>query len=115
MFELTNYITKRDRLQSILSSIRVVLSDFNLKSKEEAVKADFYRLNDEKFNLVVVGEFSRGKSTFVNALLGRRMLPVSKSPTTAVISKIIYGETSAYIVITNQANPRRFLRMNFLI
>lgn len=98
MLELTNYIVKRDRLQSILSSIRVVLSDFNLRSKEEAVKADFYRLNDERFNLVVVGEFSRGKSTFVNALLGRRMLPVSKSPTTAVISKIVYGENSEYIV-----------------
>ena len=91
-------MAKRDHLQKILSSIRVVLSDFNLKAKEEAVKADFYRLDDERFNLVVVGEFSRGKSTFVNALLGRRMLPVSKSPTTAVISKIIYGENSEYIV-----------------
>ena len=98
MLELRNYLAKRDRLQAILSSIRVVLSDFNLKGKEESIKADFHRLNDERFNLVVVGEFSRGKSTFVNALLGRRMLPVSKSPTTAVISKIIYGETSEYIV-----------------
>lgn len=98
MLELTNYNEKRARLQSILSSIRVVLSDFELANKAEAVKADIYRLNDEKFNLVVVGEFSRGKSTFVNALLGKRMLPVSKSPTTAVISKIVYGETSEYIV-----------------
>lgn len=114
MFELTNYITKRDRLQSILSSIRVVLSDFNLKSKEEAVKADFYRLNDEKFNLVVVGEFSRGKSTFVNALLGRRMLPVSKSPTTAVISKIIYGETSAYIVHYKSGESKTISEDEFL-
>ena len=109
MFELTNYITKRDHLQSILSSIRVVLSDFYLKSKEEAVKADFYRLNDERFILVVVGEFSRGKSTFVNALLGRRMLPVSKSPTTAVISKIVYGETSEYIVHYKSGESKRSL------
>ena len=114
MFELTNYITKRDRLQSILSSIRVVLSDFYLKSKEEAVKADFYRLNDERFNLVVVGEFSRGKSTFVNALLGRRMLPVSKSPTTAVISKIVYGETSEYIVHYKSGESKTISEDEFL-
>ena len=114
MFELTNYITKRDRLQSILSSIRVILSDFYLKSKEEAVKADFYRLNDERFNLVVVGEFSRGKSTFVNALLGRRMLPVSKSPTTAVISKIVYGETSEYIVHYKSGESKAISEDEFL-
>ena len=50
------------------------------------------------FRILVLGEFSRGKSTFINALLGCRLLPASKNPTTAVISKIVYGETPEYIV-----------------
>lgn len=114
MLELTNYMEKRNHLQSILSSIRVVLSDFNLKSKEDAVKKDFYRLDDERFNLVVVGEFSRGKSTFVNALLGHRVLPVSKSPTTAVISKIVYGEHPEYIVHYKSGESKTISEDEFL-
>ena len=46
--------------------------------------------------MVVIGEFSRGKSTFVNAMLGRQILPSSKQPTTNIISKIIYGEKPLY-------------------
>ncbi|WP_298706783.1 dynamin family protein [uncultured Veillonella sp.] len=49
-------------------------------------------INNDTFSVVVVGRFSRGKSTFINALLGRRILPTSKKPTTAVISKITYAE-----------------------
>lgn len=33
------------------------------------------KLAEERFNAVVVGEFKRGKTTFVNALLGRRRSP----------------------------------------
>lgn len=54
------------------------------------------RLEDDQFRLVVVGMFSRGKSTFVDALLGKRLLPTSKKPTTAVISKITYNEIPEY-------------------
>jgi len=43
------------------------------------------RLSSEPFRVLVIGEFSRGKSTFINALLGQKVLPVSVRPTTAVI------------------------------
>ena len=54
------------------------------------------QLESERFRIVVVGEFSRGKSTLVNAMLGRLLLPASKQPTTRVISKIVYGEKPLY-------------------
>jgi ribosome biogenesis GTPase A len=41
---------------------------------------------DELFLLVVVGEFNSGKSAFINALLGRQMLPEGVTPTTAEIN-----------------------------
>lgn len=42
-------------------------------------------LSDRNVRLVVVGEFSRGKSSLLNALLGRKdFLPTSLSPTTAI-------------------------------
>ncbi|MEM9068140.1 MAG: dynamin family protein [Myxococcota bacterium] len=50
------------------------------------------RLEDERFHLVVLGEFNHGKTTFVNALLGAKVLPMGVTPTTAVIHRIQYGE-----------------------
>lgn len=51
------------------------------------------KLERDRFHLVVVGEFNHGKTSFVNALLGRRVLPVGVTPTTAVVHHIVYGET----------------------
>ena len=41
-----------------------------------------------RFNIVVLGEFNHGKSTFINALLGGPVLPTGITPTTAVLSHI---------------------------
>ncbi|MEO0323742.1 MAG: dynamin family protein [Myxococcota bacterium] len=46
------------------------------------------RLEEERFHLVVLGEFNHGKTTFVNALLGAPVLPAGVTPTTAVIHRI---------------------------
>src|SRR5579859_6404164 len=43
---------------------------------------------DELFLLVVVGEFNSGKSAFINALLGARVLREGVTPTTAVITRL---------------------------
>ncbi|MDP2313978.1 MAG: dynamin family protein [Pseudomonadota bacterium] len=40
---------------------------------------------DERCTVAVLGEFSRGKSTLLNALLGRALLPVDIRPTTALV------------------------------
>ncbi len=47
------------------------------------------RLEDERFHLVVLGEFNHGKTTFVNALLGAPVLPMGVTPTTAIIHRTV--------------------------
>jgi GTPase Era involved in 16S rRNA processing len=49
------------------------------------------RLRKERLNILVVGEFSRGKSTFINALVGEPVLPSKVNPTTAAISVLSGG------------------------
>src|SRR5579859_6870294 len=46
---------------------------------------------DELFLLVIVGEFNSGKSAFINALLGARVLREGVTPTTAVITRLRYA------------------------
>lgn len=46
------------------------------------------RLQKKDFTIALFGAFSAGKSSFSNALMGERVLPVSPNPTTAAINKI---------------------------
>ncbi len=50
------------------------------------------RVAEDRFNLVVLGEFKRGKSTLINALLGRDVLPTGVVPLTSVVTTIGPGE-----------------------
>jgi len=49
------------------------------------------RLHDHRFQIVVIGEFSRGKSTLINALVGQKLLPAKLRPTTAALTHIQDG------------------------
>ncbi len=51
----------------------------------------FARLAEDRFNLVVVGGYSRGKSTLMNAILGIDRLPTGVEPLTSVITSVTYG------------------------
>ena len=46
------------------------------------------RLQKKDFTIALFGAFSAGKSSFSNALMGSKVLPVSPNPTTAAINKI---------------------------
>ena len=54
------------------------------------------RLEQPLFSVAVVGEFSRGKSTFINNLFGKEFLPVGDLPTTAMLTKIVYGKKQRF-------------------
>ncbi len=46
----------------------------------------------EPFSLVVLGDFKRGKSTIINAILGKAIAPVNVAPETFTINSISYSE-----------------------
>lgn len=47
------------------------------------------RMQDDVFRIAVVGEFSSGKSTFINALLGKDVLSHASKETTAVLTQVV--------------------------
>ncbi len=49
------------------------------------------RIESQNFSIAVVGEFKRGKSTFINALLGKEILPADIAPTSATLNRVTYG------------------------
>jgi small GTP-binding protein len=77
----------------LLARLRVALSRFDAAAEhQEALDRSIEQL-DELFLLVVIGEFNAGKSAFINALLGSRVVAEGVTPTTAQINVLQYGES----------------------
>jgi GTP-binding protein EngB required for normal cell division len=67
------------------------------------------RLAAGQFHLAVLGQFKRGKSTLLNALLGQNVLPTAVVPLTAVPTWIRFGHTPrARVEFANSAAPEEF-------
>ena len=49
------------------------------------------KLAEDRFNLAVVGQFKRGKSSLMNAVIGRDLLPTGILPLTSAITALCYG------------------------
>ncbi|MPZ54075.1 MAG: hypothetical protein GEU79_15315 [Acidimicrobiia bacterium] len=91
----TDYFHLRGRLDRVLADLAAIgeqrgSSHLYEKATELAKKVD-----EQRFVVAVLGEFKRGKSTFINALLGEELPPVGVVPLTSVVTAVIHG-----------ANPR---------
>lgn len=84
--DIANLLIERDYVKNraqILHEVHSLMSDIN---------RDFY-------TVVILGEFKRGKSTFVNAILGEPLLPMDILPETAVISALMYDDQPRLSVV----------------
>lgn len=90
-FSLTDYKQTLFRLTSLLRQLRDFAERLNLQSLVNSIDDTLHRVETNAFSIAVVGEFKRGKSTFINALLGRDILPSDILPTTATLNRVTYG------------------------
>lgn len=67
--------------------------ELELKSTSESVRAVRERTAEDAFKIAVVGEFKRGKSTLINGLLGKEILPADPLPCSATLNRITYDVT----------------------
>jgi predicted GTPase len=81
-FQLHESIVQLQEMLSIL--------DFD-SSLSEKLEDSKNIITTRKYNVAVMGEFKRGKSTLLNSLLGAPILPADATPTTAAVSRITYG------------------------
>lgn len=73
------------------------------------------KCEERRYTMAIFGAFSAGKSSFINALLGKRLMPVSPHPTTAAIIKVMDGgealDGKAKITFKQQAQLEKELRI----
>jgi small GTP-binding protein len=76
----------------VLARLRLALAKFDAAPEHQQALEKSIEQLDEFFLLVIVGEFNAGKSAFINALLGSRVVEEGVTPTTAQINILQYGE-----------------------
>jgi GTPase SAR1 family protein len=62
-------------------------------------------LRNGVFRLLVLGDMKRGKSTFLNALIGENLLPSDVNPCTALLTVLRYGPEKRVTIHYNTGKP----------
>lgn len=100
--------------QALLQRLHGVMDLFPGASEDRVTVRDVARALDDLFSVVIVGEFNAGKSAFINALLGQKVMEEGVTPTTTRINLLRAGEQVAqhldsdgFVVVTH---PASFLR-----
>ncbi len=81
-----------NQVRDLLGDVRAALVRLEVSPEDETRVRDSIRQLEDLFLLVVVGEFNAGKSAFVNALAGERILEEGVTPTTTRIQVLRHGE-----------------------
>ena len=63
--------------------------------------------------IMVMGEFSTGKSTFINAMVGEEVAAMNATPTTAVITKLCYGAKDKILVHFTDGTEKEYKKTAF--
>jgi hypothetical protein len=86
------------RAAAVLSADLAALADLTEAGDRAELAELRHRLTDGVLRVLVVGEAKRGKSTLVNALLGRPVLPTGVLPLTAIATTLAYGDADEVAV-----------------
>ncbi|MBN1103060.1 MAG: dynamin family protein, partial [Deltaproteobacteria bacterium] len=103
---LDRYTELRKTLLEKIGDLQVYCSQKNNVRVEEGLKDLCSKLLENRFHLVVLGQFKRGKSTFINSMLGNALLPTSVIPLTSIVTVLRYGERETVEVLFQDRSRR---------
>jgi len=88
--QLVSYAGLKRELEATAAQLGGVLDGMRAPLQQRlASVAD--RLARDRFHLAVLGQFKRGKTTFINSLLGADILPTGIVPLTSIVTMVEYG------------------------
>lgn len=85
-------------LTECLSQLKEYSEEVGLEHTAKSIGETVEKIAHEHFEVAIVGEFKRGKSTLINALLGQEVLPADVLPATATLNRVTYSEVP-YVMV----------------
>lgn len=102
---------RTDQTIEVIQKLMAVINALPNQEKAQNYKSTLLDLKqkyeDPEFRLAVIGNFSCGKSTFLNALLQRNMLTVDTQPTTAIPTYIRWNKSKITKYLTQLREEKR--------
>lgn len=89
------YAERKNQVLDLLLSAKDYYAKEESADKAEIFETLYNELLNGEFSIVVVGEFSAGKSTLLNALMGERILPSFTNETTATVNFLRHSEKAS--------------------
>ncbi|OHC00019.1 MAG: hypothetical protein A3G70_09055 [Planctomycetes bacterium RIFCSPLOWO2_12_FULL_39_13] len=88
---LEEFIKHKTGILAVIENIETLTKE-DIKTVGERLRMVREQLLSNSFNLVILGQFKRGKTTLINSLIGKEILPSSVVPLTSIVTILKYGE-----------------------
>lgn len=108
---LSEPVTINPKILKVAQDLRTLLEQMKQRALLEELNKVLKSAERERFTVSVVGEFSRGKSTFINRLLEKECLPVANLPTTAMLTRIRYNQSEQLVYFDKQGNRQKNVKL----
>lgn len=89
--QLRQYILAKQQIADLVRESKQILEMLKDEAQIERCQNLLVKLAEDRFNLAVVGQFKRGKSSLMNAIIGKSLLPTGLLPLTSAITALCYG------------------------
>jgi len=96
--KLRTYTQTKLALVDQLRIVREALTALGRENGQRQCEELVVKLAEDRFTLAVLGLFKRGKSSLMNAVIGRDLLPTGMLPLTSAITVLKYGPTERLVV-----------------
>ncbi len=100
-------------LADSLAQLKGYCEEIGLEHTARSIGDTIEKIASEHFEVAIVGEFKRGKSTLINALLGQEVLPADVLPATATLNRVTYSETP-YVMVEYKTGETERVDINQL-
>lgn len=94
-FDFGSYASFRETVTDLsdeLKQLSEYASSLNLDNTAKSINDVIEKTTNDHFEVAIVGEFKRGKSTLINAILGQEVLPADVLPATATLNRVTYSK-----------------------
>lgn len=91
--------TGQEVINQILQKIREISANFHIVSLNRQIDVCEGLFTDNPLiDVAILGQFKAGKSSFINSIIGKNVLPVGVIPVTTVITRLQYGRQEGAVV-----------------
>lgn len=97
------------KVNSGLERMEKICMQLGLQNRAAALKTTKERMAGHKFSVGILGEFKKGKSTVINSLLEKEIVPADVLPTSATMNRITYDMNPHAEILMRDGSVKKIL------